>query len=151
MNYLEWDASLDTGIPEIDDQHRQLVSYINRLAQAKENGDTGSVREVLDRLIDYTVSHFSLEESLQEASAYRSFETHKSAHALFVQNVLENKRQIDAGADVAGQLLATLRSWLIYHIKHDDADYVPTIKEHLSKKTATEGGWMARMMKKFFP
>jgi len=47
--------------------------------------DKESVRRVLDDLIDYTMSHFAFEESLQEEAGYKYAKPHKkSMICLFV-------------------------------------------------------------------
>jgi hemerythrin len=150
MSYFEWSPELDTGIPEIDDQHRKIVDYINQLAAAREGQDLRAVATVLDRLVDYTASHFALEEDLMECSGYASFQTHKSGHDLFVQNVLTNRAQLESGTDITKQLLSTLKSWLMYHIKYDDANYVADVKRHLAEKSQRESGWFSRLAQRFF-
>ena len=35
MAYINWTSDLDTGIQEIDVQHRRIVDYINRLNDAR--------------------------------------------------------------------------------------------------------------------
>jgi hemerythrin len=150
MSYFEWSPELETGIPEIDEQHRKIVDYINQLAAARESHDSSAVSNVLDRLVDYTASHFALEENLMESSSYASFHTHKSGHDLFVQNVLANKAELESGADITKQLLSTLKSWLMYHIKYDDANYVADVKRHLAEKSQRESGWFSRLAHRFF-
>ena len=35
MAYINWTSDLDTGIHDIDVQHRRIVEYINRLNDAR--------------------------------------------------------------------------------------------------------------------
>ena len=39
MRFLEWTSDLDTGIETIDDQHKQIVEYINALHDAQQQHD----------------------------------------------------------------------------------------------------------------
>ena len=38
MAFVYWTSDLDTGFEDIDEQHRQLVDYTNKLYDAKEAG-----------------------------------------------------------------------------------------------------------------
>ena len=69
---------------------------------------------------------------------------------LFVQNVLANKAELESGVDITKQLLSTLKSWLMYHIKYDDANYVADVKRHLAEKSQRESGWFSRLAHRFF-
>lgn len=149
MGFLAWSDDLDTGIPEIDAQHRRIVDYINQLAEARDEGRRDAVAPVLASLIDYTASHFSLEEALMTGAGYAYLNSHKQVHALFVQNVLGSQARVKAGEDITGELLGTLKGWLLYHIKHDDAAYAADVRRHLAEKGGDQG-WFGRLVGRFF-
>ena len=59
----EWDESLTTGVPSVDDQHRHLVGILAKVLDAMEQGcSRAEVGRVLDELDRYTAAHFSHEE-----------------------------------------------------------------------------------------
>ena len=64
MALLIWQDDLNTGIEVIDDQHRRIVSMINQLHQAQTGASALVVADVMDELVDYTLSHFAFEEEL---------------------------------------------------------------------------------------
>ena len=144
MTYWEWDKSLEIGVPVIDDQHRQIVDYINVLDQAMRNGDKEEVGLVIDQLVDYTVSHFSFEENMMEHGNYPFIDTHKQVHANFTQRVYNYKTRYQKGDEVTRALMSDLKVWLENHIKRDDIDYSPYVKK------IGKGGWVSAAMKKFF-
>jgi hemerythrin len=49
----EWDESLTTGVPSVDDQHRHLVGFLAEVLEAMEQGcsraEVGRVLDELDR------------------------------------------------------------------------------------------------------
>ncbi len=150
---LQWNTDLDTGIEVIDKQHRRIVDYINELELANTSGDRKAVGNVLDELVDYTLSHFAFEESLQEEAGYRYCKPHKKVHELFERRVGQYVERFQLGDDVGEEVHKLLCSWLINHIKRDDADYVSTVKanmnEVVAKKEQTEGkGWFSRFFKR---
>jgi hemerythrin len=153
MAYLHWSNELDTGIEVIDKQHRRIVDLINELNTAHEGGDTAVINHVLGELVDYTLSHFSFEEELQEKANYPFFKAHKRVHEIFTKRVGEFQKRAAAGENVAQELLSMLKIWLVNHIKGDDADYVESVVQSLGvevKKSDTSGGWLGSALKKFF-
>ena len=43
MAFMDWNSSLDVGVESINDQHKKLVSMINDLHDAIQNGQGGEV------------------------------------------------------------------------------------------------------------
>lgn len=149
---IAWAADLNTGIDVIDEQHKRIVDYINLLedAIAKESRDT--VGKVLDELIDYTLSHFAFEESLQEEAKYTFTKPHKAIHDTFVKRVAKYQAEHNSGVDVAKQTHDMLSAWLVHHIKREDMAYVAEVKASIDKIVSDkkEGGWLSRSLGKLF-
>lgn len=149
---ITWTEDLDTRIDVIDKQHRRIVDYINDLEVAHASGNKESVRRVLDDLIDYTMSHFAFEESLQEEAGYKYAKPHKKVHDLFVRRVNDYVERFKLGEDVTDSLHQMLTSWLINHIKRDDADYVGAVRASMEqivneRKKNNDEGWFKRFFK----
>jgi len=125
---ITWSAELNTGIDVIDHQHRRIVDFINDLEAAQVLGDQKQIKQVIDDCVDYTLSHFAFEESLQEEAGYQYCKPHKKVHELFTRKVSEYQERMALGDDVAEELHAMLARWLVNHIKRDDADYVSAVK-----------------------
>ncbi|THF64694.1 bacteriohemerythrin [Pseudothauera nasutitermitis] len=150
---IAWTIDLDTGIAVIDQQHRRIVDYINRLEGAQQTLDRTAVGKVLDELVDYTLSHFIFEESLMEEAGYPFVKAHKRVHELFVRRVNEYLQRFRAGEDVAGDIHRLLSTWLISHIRHEDADYVSLLKPEEMQNAAGDDakeGWLARSLTRLF-
>ncbi len=148
---VSWTADLDTGIDVIDKQHRRIVDYINQLEDATKRKDQSVVRQVVDDCVDYTMSHFAFEESLQEEAAYAYAKPHKRVHELFAKRVGEYQARVAQGEDVGAELHDLLGRWLINHIKRDDADYVAAVKASMQaiiREKEKKGGWLKRFFKR---
>ncbi|PKO48477.1 MAG: hypothetical protein CVU31_05220 [Betaproteobacteria bacterium HGW-Betaproteobacteria-4] len=150
---ITWTADLNTGIDVIDQQHRRIVAFINDLEIAQRAGKTDAIKEVVEGCFDYTLSHFTFEESLQEEAGYLYCKPHKKVHELFIRRLSEYKERMDLGDDVGEELHQLLSRWLISHIKRDDADYVSAVKNNMislikekEEKKQTKG-WFARFFK----
>ena len=129
MAHLTWSSDLDTGISVIDNQHRRIVDYINQLNHAIESNERDEIGEVLEELVDYTMSHFTFEEELMEKAGYPFTNAHKKVHKLFVKRVADFQQRFQLGEDVGRQLHTVLKTWLLNHIRHDDADYAEPVKQ----------------------
>ena len=131
MALLVWVPELDTGIAEIDRQHRRIVDYINKLYELRSSPDREALGDVIGEMIDYTVSHFVFEESLIESAGYMFAGPHKKVHELFTRRVIEMQTRFDAGEDVAAELHGMLSRWLFNHIRNEDTGYVDSAKAFL--------------------
>lgn len=146
---MQWHPDYDTGIEVIDDQHKRILDYINEIQNVRVSHDRDKVRQVLDNIIDYTQSHFTFEESLQEEAQYKYCVPHKRVHDLFIKKIENYRDCFLMGQEIEEELHQVLTKWLINHIQHDDADYVGAVKENMQgiirEKEKKKGkNWFAR-------
>ncbi|MCB2032003.1 MAG: bacteriohemerythrin, partial [Ottowia sp.] len=87
MAILQWVPDLDTGISEIDVQHRRIVDYINRVNELRATHDRKGLEEVIAEMVDYTMSHFAFEEELMQNAGYMFTGPHKRVHEIFTRKV----------------------------------------------------------------
>jgi hemerythrin len=146
-NLVEWTEDLSVGIEEIDEQHRVLVGLVNRLYQGIiHQSSTALLQEVLNELIQYTVVHFAVEESLMRIFDYPHYEEHKRAHQELTKQVIDLQMKFKAGkATISMELLTFLRKWLTNHIMGDDKKYAPYFLERGVKKSWTKRSWMGKI------
>jgi hemerythrin len=138
MAILAWVPELDTGIDEIDRQHRRIVDYINKLYELRESPDRQALGDVIGEMVDYTLSHFVFEETLIENAGYMFAGPHKKVHELFTRRVSEMQTRFDAGEDVAAELHGMLSRWLFNHIRNEDHGYVDAAKTYLRMARGNE-------------
>lgn len=152
MVQLRWNKSLSTGIDVIDGQHKQIISYINQLYEARLTKDRAVIGKVIDDTVEYTISHFGFEETLIEDAGYEFARPHKRVHELFIKRVNEYKQRFDEGEDISDELHGLLSRWLFSHIQNDDAAYVPSVKAALAdlESNNKKRGFFSRSLKKIF-
>ncbi len=126
-----WDRSIQTGLSTIDQQHRQLVDLINDLHKAMKSGSSVSESgRILDKLINYTASHFKTEEKLFQQHNYPEYKQHKEHHDKLVAQVVAFQKDFQSGSAVlSAELMDFLKEWLVGHIKKTDMNYVPFLKK----------------------
>ena len=93
---FHWSDDFSINIQEIDEQHKVLVDLLNQLHVAirEHHGKTTS-REILNRLAEYTRTHFLLEESLMRLTHYPGFEIHKAQHEELISQVVALQEKLD--------------------------------------------------------
>ncbi len=119
---FHWTDEFSIGLQEIDEQHKELVELLNQLHVAiKEHHGSATSRQILDKLADYTRTHFAVEESLMRVSNYPEFATHKQNHEDLIAQVKALQDKLDSGqATITFELLHFLKVWLTRHINEAD-------------------------------
>ena len=115
---IEWKDDYKIGDAEIDAQHQELFSRVNRFLLAS---DTTSLIKCAVSMYKYTRQHFSHEESLMRQIRYPDMPRHVEEH-----NRLITRLNGVAGAIALEKLDKTtwesfLTDWLIGHIAASDA------------------------------
>mgnify|MGYP003614432080 CR=1 FL=1 len=128
---MYWVPEYNTGIDVIDDQHRRILDFINEIDEIGSTTDRERVKQILNNIIDYTQSHFTFEESLQEEAGYKYRVPHKRVHDLFIKRIESYQDRFVEGHLIENELHEVLSKWLINHIQHDDADYVGAVKMNM--------------------
>jgi len=126
-NFIDWSEDMSVGIQEIDEQHKLLVDLINQLHEAVvKSTDNVIIGDILEELTQYTIVHFTVEESLMRIFDYSRYEEHKEQHKLLRDQIFELQVKIKTGdVDVGMELLSFLRTWLTRHILMEDKQYSP--------------------------
>ncbi len=139
-----WNENFETGIAEIDDQHRQLVHLVNELASHLSQGaDEVSLERVFGELAAYADYHFRAEERIWEPGFRQDawFDEHRRFHDSFMPKVLELKsertgREYEKSVE---EILKFLVGWLVHHILDSDrrmAKVIRALGEGLSLEAA---------------
>ena len=135
ITMISWETQYELGIKSIDDQHKELVNIINKMAalliEAKQGVDIyDEVVAVIGDLKKYTIYHFKYEENLFDQYSYEYKDTHKAEHDKLVNDIEEldlssfDEDQIKHTND----LLKFLITWLYKHISGSDFLYRDLLK-----------------------
>lgn len=122
---MSWSDDLSVGLQEIDEQHKILITLINRLftEAIMQKADQSVVSKILNELVQYTIVHFSVEESLFRIFDYPEIEAHQKQHEQLKQKVLDFQRAFESGTPINAELMSFLRKWLKDHIMITDKRY----------------------------
>lgn len=160
---IRWSSEYSVGLDEIDEQHKSLISIINKLEMVtlinpETAGYNNQLMKILEELINYTVLHFATEELMMKMFDYQDFVEHKKGHDDFVNLVLDKKTELekllkdDAGSKIQNNIKALqvgkgakeiydfLQKWLLTHIMKTDMKYTSFFIK-IQDKAKKSGGW----------
>ncbi len=121
---FHWNDTYNTGVALMDQQHQRLVELINQLFQCmKDGGDRMVVGEIIDELVNYTVTHFRAEEDMLIKHNYPDLEAHQQIHKNFVETIANYAEKLKSGERMPPtDIFNFLKDWLISHIEKQDRD-----------------------------
>jgi hemerythrin len=124
MVLIVWRKEFETGIADVDHEHRELVELINRLhAEIERGADRRKVHDFLGEVFAKIAAHFALEESMMRKHRYDGYAEHKAEH----EDLLDALRDIMDGAEADDsatyreRLPRTVQDWFVNHFKSKDA------------------------------
>ncbi len=130
MNIAQWDDSFKTGDGLVDSQHQELFRMVNELHNAIiANKGKEILGPTLEKLANYTVDHFRIEETMMERISYPALSAHRQRHKDLADEVVDLVGKFKAGQMVLSITLSNfLAKWLRHHIKEDDVALVKFAK-----------------------
>lgn len=124
MVLIEWRTEFETGVADVDHEHRELVDLINRLHDEITAGSGRErVQEFLGEVFARIAAHFALEESIMRKHSYDEYDAHKAEHEKLLDEIRDimDSTQDDPTEGYRTALSATVRDWFVNHFKSKDA------------------------------
>ena len=137
MPTISWDPSMTTGVDSLDNQHKQLIAWLNDLLSAMSVGrGRGEVESLLDKLGGYAVMHFGHEEDCMARYNCPVAALNAAQHKDFVATFSSFREEFDrdgATAHLVVRVESELMRWLAGHIKRTDTQLAPCVRDHASQ------------------
>lgn len=131
MAKLYWSDELLTGVPEIDNQHKEVFEQISQFLLACQKGQgRATLEHTLSYFENYVRFHFEAEERVQQTSGYPQFRAHQRLHAELLEKLADIKVDLArAGVtlSLSMRVMQFWADWFVNHIAKDDkalADYL---------------------------
>jgi hemerythrin len=124
MALIEWRDEFDTGVAEVDHEHRELVGLINELHdQLAAGAEKDTVGRFLGEVFARISAHFALEETVMRKHRYDEYAEHKADHEKLLDDLRDimDDHEADAYFDYQEALAAAVRDWFVNHFKTKDA------------------------------
>ena len=130
---VSWSSKMETGIEDIDRQHKRLFEIAEKFYETK-NGDpemlNSGIAATAEELLDYAKIHFDTEEGMMEKAGFAGYAEHKTVHRAFQEKTKVYQSRINERTDdvfLAMEIMNFLIDWIIDHISVNDQEYVPFI------------------------
>ncbi|MGB8275609.1 MAG: hemerythrin domain-containing protein [Alphaproteobacteria bacterium] len=81
MQKFVWLETFELGIPQIDDEHKQMLSIMQRVQDTANAEQFDECMTLLDDLISVSEAHFTREEELLEKLRYPGVAEHREYHS----------------------------------------------------------------------
>jgi hemerythrin len=133
MARTEWDqATMSTGLDDIDAEHKQLISWMDDLIDyMKEGRGRTQIEPLLDKLQGYTGTHFAHEEKCMAQYQCPVAGSNVLAHKKFVAMVANLRTEYAAEGPTSllvMDLQHELLTWFTSHIKGTDTQLGPCVR-----------------------
>ncbi|MCX7970726.1 MAG: bacteriohemerythrin [Negativicutes bacterium] len=146
MSLVEWTTDIETGIDEIDRQHRRFTEMLNEFHDKLEectslDEERALTGKAVGELAQYAARHFEYEEKMLSDCHYQGLSLQQECHGFF-----RDKLDEIIGRHRAGERLLTLdiihfmRRWWLDHITTSDRQYVAVVKDCAAGQPGNCGG-----------
>ncbi|MBZ0161176.1 MAG: bacteriohemerythrin [Notoacmeibacter sp.] len=120
MALIDWRKEFETGIADVDHEHRELIRLINTLHDEIEaDAEKAQVQAFLGEVFAKISAHFALEETIMRKHGYDEYLEHKAEH----EELIDQLRNImdESEIDYSKALSGVIRDWFVNHFKSKDA------------------------------
>jgi hemerythrin len=129
-----WDeATMATGVPELDAQHKMLFKKFNEFSEAiTRKNSLEAAGDILDYLQFYAKWHFGEEEKCMDEYKCPIAANNKKAHAEFREKFERFYTEWQTGnmtAKLAQKTYNELEQWLVHHVARTDTQLRPCVKK----------------------
>ncbi len=131
---LIWTDDFNTGIPEIDKDHKEMLLLLNRCVEATNTADQDQDQDqnlngLFKDLESYTQTHFQREEAIMEACNHPQRHKHEKVHQLLLKEFQQQQLQFDRGEISIYSLLEFISDWLTEHLSIMDRSIANSFKK----------------------
>jgi hemerythrin len=135
---LIWTQNLSVRIKRFDDDHKELIRFVNELqdaihaGQAKGTVDPVEIETVLHHMENYACYHFAAEEEAMQKTGFPGLEEHRAEHRKFIAVVADMSDRFLGSNDPqhAIEIAEFLYNWIVAHMYQMDGKYVDHLHAH---------------------
>jgi hemerythrin len=120
MKPSSWTSELETGLSELDSDHKQLLAKANRLKQASTDADFSDLKSALLDMKTEMVAHFSREEALMRDCRYEAAQEHWDEHQRLLAEIKEKIDALETFENSVSTFGNFIHQWMFQHIAGKD-------------------------------
>jgi len=123
VKQLVWAEEYNSGIGQIDYQHKKLLTIINQLNLTyKVDNEKSTLNGILSSVKKYAACHFEVEEYMMLKLQYKDYSQHVLLHAKFLDKVHYFDKAINKCdysenlSDIQVEMIRYLNEWFEVHM-----------------------------------
>jgi len=125
---VAWTPDIAVGIPEIDEQHRELYAYAHELiAAVRTERHQDKIEKMLAFLDAYSATHFKTEERYMRRHAYPFYALQKKQHARFIKyfgRLKQELKELEGNRTyLTFRIQILVVDWLVNHTSKEDRHF----------------------------
>ena len=123
MSLIAWRDEFTIGLPDVDHEHRELITMINTLHDSLGPvADVGKIVAALGEIHARIAAHFALEEREMRCLHYVFVAEHKDDHERLLDDILDIIDAVESPRDYDPDALGRrLSKWFTEHFRSHDA------------------------------
>jgi len=125
MAFMEWSKEYELGIPQMDEQHKMWLKYLNTFYENLSSETMqDNLKKLLYQVLDYTEYHFKQEEQFLSQLGYPALSEQKELHK-GIQNTLQQyySKCLEGRLIISSSVTSEMKKWLNEHILVEDRKY----------------------------
>ena len=132
MQSFKWEEKYSVGIQSIDDQHKNIFKFLDKLFEALKSGKAlQTTMGIITELENYSIMHFHKEEFFFREFNYADSADHINEHKLFIDKIAAIKADAKSGKLASSfELIHFLKGWIDHHILIVDMKYNECFKKN---------------------
>ncbi len=121
LHIPQWSSSFETGIAEIDFQHKYFLELMKRFNDTTSNDLSEKLcASHLNEIVLYAQFHFCSEENIMQLIEYPAYEDHKLLHIQILDELSKRIKLYEIGAITIFEIATFLVTWFIDHTTKED-------------------------------
>ena len=126
--YMMWKDRYKIGVDKIDEQHKELFNRVSDFIKTVQGGGEwkeklSKVKETLEFMKEYVVTHFNDEEEFQKEIGFPGYEQHREIHEKFKAEISTYAQRFENEGyheELVQEFGGKLMTWLINHVAATD-------------------------------
>lgn len=127
-----WINAYSVGIEEIDNQHKQLIDFLNKVAKGQQSmlESNAKLKKTVAEIKSFALLHFKTEKRYMTKFKYPSIEEHIKEHDFFLETIKLIETGVnDLNPNVPMDILLILKKWFVNHLTSTDQQFYTFMKK----------------------
>ncbi|OGI00962.1 MAG: hypothetical protein A2Y25_06780 [Candidatus Melainabacteria bacterium GWF2_37_15] len=139
IGLVQWRTEYESGIEEIDRQHKDIINTLNKIYWAiEDNKAEGRIQELLNAFDFYETEHFKLEEDYAEKYNFPRIKELKNSHNFFKTTYKQLRQHYNERVEIFQpevqeilHLHSIMNKWLSIHLITLDKELFDFLREKI--------------------